>query len=111
MKRVLSLLDAAQRLCGSDAEMARRLGVPHSHPGQWRNGSRRMTPTTVGLLADLVGLAPDDATRVTLLAVVEGVKDPEKQGILRRLYFNTVGMLRRRASDLKDSDSQPGARH
>jgi hypothetical protein len=68
-----------------------------------------MTAQTIGLLADLVGIAPDDARRMALQAVVEGVKDPEKQGRLRKLLLGFSNALRRRTSDIEDT--RPGLGH
>jgi hypothetical protein len=68
-----------------------------------------MTAQTVGLLADLVGIAPDDARRLALQAVVDGVKDPEKQSRLRKLLLGFTNALRRRSSDV--DDTRPGLGH
>lgn len=87
MKRVFALLDAARDVCGSDAALARRIGVDPSHPAQWRAGKRKLNAEMVGLLADVVGLPTEDATRLALLAVIEGAKDPGRQGVLRRVFF------------------------
>jgi transcriptional regulator with XRE-family HTH domain len=110
MQRVICLLDRARALCQSDAELAERLDVPASHPAQWRNGSRRMTPATVTLLADLVGIPTDDARRLALQAVVDGVKDPEKKNIVRRVLLG-IGKALQRRLPFDDNDTRPGARH
>jgi len=107
--RLVCLLDRARAMCKTDAELAERLGVPSTHPAQWRNGSKRMTAQTVGLLADFVGIPPDDARRMALQAVVEGVRDPAKQSRLRKLLLGFTNALRRRSSDL--DDTRPGVGH
>jgi len=91
MKRVIALLDAARDVCGSDAALARRMGIDRTHPAQWRAGKRQINAEMVGLLADVVGMPPEDATRMVLQAIVDGVKDPKKQGVLRRLFFACLG--------------------
>jgi hypothetical protein len=69
-----------------------------------------MTPATVTLLADFVGVPSDDARRLALQAVVEGVKDPEKQSIVRRVLLG-IGKALQRRLPFEDGDTRPGARH
>lgn len=80
------LIDEAINLCGSGAELARRLGVERSEVSQWRLGHRPVSPMTVGLLCHLLNLRPEEAQRLAALAVVEAAP-PDKASVLRRVFF------------------------
>lgn len=86
MRTVLSLIDEAREKCGSDAALARQLGVAGHHPCEWRNGDRSVSPMTVGLLCDVLELDGDEARRLGAMAIIATAK-PEKRGVLRRSFF------------------------
>ena len=87
MRSVLSLLDEASKLCGSDAKLARRIGVPGHHPNEWRAGKRHISPVTVGLLADVMQLDGEEARRLAAEAIVSNPKNAERREVLRRAFF------------------------
>jgi len=93
MRSVESLIDEASQLCKSDAELARRVGVPASHICEWRNGKRTVSPETVGFLCDVLELNAEEARRLLALAVVGNPKNAKKRGVLRRAFFVCVSAL------------------
>lgn len=87
MRTVKQLIDEAATLCSSDAALARRIGKSRSQIADMRAGREPVTPETVGLLADVVGLDGEEARRLAALAVCENPKNAERAGVLRRAFF------------------------
>lgn len=53
------LIDRASAIAGSDAKLAKSIGVPPQHVSNWRNGHRPCPAADVALMAGIAGL---DAT-------------------------------------------------
>lgn len=75
-----SLIDKAAQVCGSDAELARRLGVHRVVIAEMRSGKRAISPATAAELADIAG---DDAREAAIAAVIESAKGTRRESRLR----------------------------
>lgn len=87
MKSVQVLIDKAVTYCGSEAELARRLGVDFQNVNAWRKGRRVMSPETVAILCDVLQLPGEEARQWLALAVVENPKNAGKAEVLKRALF------------------------
>lgn len=87
MRSVQTLIAEASAIVGSQAELARRLRVTPQRVHEWKTGARPMTPELVGQLADVIGLAGDEARRLAALAVIEHPKNAGLRQTLRRAFF------------------------
>lgn len=80
---LITLIDKASKVCGSDAELARRLQISHAHITMMRNGKRAITPVIAGLLADISG---DDPALAVMAALKDSLaKNPRGQRVLDAL--------------------------
>jgi len=52
------LIDRASAIAGSDAKLARTMGVPPQHVSNWRHGHKTATPADQALMAHVAGLDP-----------------------------------------------------
>ena len=52
------LIDKAAAIAGSDAKLARSIGVPPQHVSNWRHGHKTATPADQALMAHVAGLDP-----------------------------------------------------
>ena len=87
MKSVKLLLDMCNEKCGSDAEVARRVGVPRSHVAMWRSGARPMSAETAAMLADILELPGEEAREWMAIAVIENPKNASRVEVLKRALF------------------------
>ena len=77
-----SLIDKASKLCSSDAELARRIGVHRVVIAEMRTGKRAISPSTAAQLADISGLNPRDAA---IDSIIDGAKGTRREDALRRI--------------------------
>jgi transcriptional regulator with XRE-family HTH domain len=87
VKSVKLLLDLCHEKCGSDAEVARRVGVPRSHVAMWRSGVRPVSAETAALLADILELPGEEAREWMAVAVIENPKNASRVEVLKRALF------------------------
>jgi transcriptional regulator with XRE-family HTH domain len=87
VKSVKLLLDMCHEKCGSDAEVARRVGVPRSHVAMWRSGARPMSAETAAMLADILELPGEEAREWMAIAVIENPKNASRVEVLKRALF------------------------
>jgi transcriptional regulator with XRE-family HTH domain len=76
------LIDRAQNITGSAAELARQLGVTFQEVSNWRHGRRTCPPDMRARMAALAGLDPI-AAMVDGLA--DGLSDQRRAGFLEAL--------------------------
>ncbi|WP_374676438.1 helix-turn-helix domain-containing protein [Ideonella sp.] len=95
MRTVESLLDEAIDVCHGQAELARRLGTSAPAITEMKKGTRPISPETVALLADVVGIPGEEAQRLAALAVIGAAKNASKREKLRRAFFGcwVVGVV------------------
>ena len=77
-----SLIDKASKVCGSDSELARRMGVHRVAIAQMKSGQRGITPETAAELADIAG---DDAREAAIQTMIENAKGTRREGALREI--------------------------
>lgn len=82
------VLDRASRVCGSDAELARRVNVSRVTISRIRSGLLKISPEMAAELADVAGLDPYE---VVAAAMIENAKTPEKAERLRRVFLSRGG--------------------
>lgn len=82
MKLGLSLLDKASRVCGSDTELAKRLGVQRAFVSQMRGGHIKISPSTAAEMADIAG---EDARQAAIDSLIENAKGTRREGVLREV--------------------------
>jgi DNA-binding transcriptional regulator YdaS (Cro superfamily) len=56
-----SLIDKAAALCGSDAKLARKLGITPALVSKWRKGTGTPNAVCIGKMADMTGTPLDQA--------------------------------------------------
>jgi transcriptional regulator with XRE-family HTH domain len=86
MKLGLTLLDKASEMCGSDAELARKMGVNRQEIYALRKG-RTVTPEVAAELADIAGVDPLQAMAD---AVIERNKGTRRETVLREILGKAV---------------------
>lgn len=82
MKLGQTLIDKASKVCGSDAELARRIGVYPPDISNLRAGKRELSPEMAALIADVAGLDPQQAV---IDAVIERNKTGQKAEQIRQI--------------------------
>lgn len=87
VKTVQTLIDMARARVGTDAALARRLGVPGHHPHEWRKGLRAVTPEVAAALCDVLELTGEEAREWVAVAIVENPKNAGKVELLKRALF------------------------
>ena len=78
-----SLIDRAIEVCGSGAELARKLNVSRVTVHQMQTGKAKLSPEMAALCAEIVG---DDPYRAAAIAMVENCRDKEKAERLTRAF-------------------------
>lgn len=84
MKTAKLLIDAAVKVCGSQAEVARQLGAHPAQVTEWKTGTRPLSPEDAALLADLGNM---DARQAVIDAVIERNANSRRG----RLLFEILG--------------------
>jgi DNA-binding transcriptional regulator YdaS (Cro superfamily) len=82
MKLGQTLIDAAVAVCGSQAELARRMGVYPADVNNLKTGKRPLSPELAAELADIAG---EDARQAVIDAVIERNAGTRKGGALREI--------------------------
>ncbi len=80
MEYVQPLIDKAAKVCGSDTELAKRLGTARPNISLMRAGKRAISPETAAELADIAG---EDAREAAIAAMIENAKGTRREGVLR----------------------------
>jgi len=87
MRSAKTLIDEAIEICGSQAALAKRLGMQQQDIHKLATGKRPFSPEVIGLLCDVVGVEPTESQRMALAAVIENPKNASKAEVLRRAFF------------------------
>lgn len=82
MEYVRALIDKASKVCGSDQELADRIGTARPNISLMRAGKRAISPATAAELADIAGVDIDLAVK---MAVLESVKGTRREAKLREI--------------------------
>lgn len=77
-----TLIDNAAKMCGSEAELARRIGTSPAALSHLKHGKREMSPETAALLADIAHM---DAREAVIQAVIERNKTGPKAEQIREI--------------------------
>lgn len=77
-----TLIDNAAKMCGSEAELARRIGTSPAALSHLKHGNREMSPETAALLADIAHM---DAREAVIQAVIERNKTGPKAEQIREI--------------------------
>ena len=77
---LLSLIDTASGICGSDAKLARTLGVSRAYVSQLRSGARPITPAIAGELAHM---AHEDILSAVVAATMAQLAHTERGQVVR----------------------------
>lgn len=78
----ITLLDKASKICGSDSELARQLGVQRAFVSDMRKGRIKISPATAAEMADLAG---EDARQAAIDSLIENAKGTRREGVLREV--------------------------
>ena len=78
----VSLIDKASKVCGSDSELARRMGVHRVAIAQMKSGQRVISPETAAELADIAG---EDGREAAIQTMIENAKGTRREGVLREI--------------------------
>jgi len=105
MGSVKTLVDLCRVRCGTDAELARRLGVSPSHITDWRKGARPMRGESAAALCDVLELSGEETREWVAVAMIENPKNAGRCAMLRRALFRVLGGWRRRPTS---ADRRPG---
>ena len=87
MKSAKLLIDMCREKVGTDAELARRIGVKHHHLLEYRKGERALSPETVAALCDVLQLRGEECREWIAFAMIENPKNAGKASMLRRALF------------------------
>jgi DNA-binding Xre family transcriptional regulator len=87
MKSVKTLIDMAAQRCGSDAELARRIGDDRANIAKMRNGRRPVSPETVVLMCDVLELPGEECQEWVAISIIENPKNASRLEVLKRALF------------------------
>jgi len=87
VKSVQRLIDQARDKVGTDAELARQLGIPSGNLAHMRSGVRTVSPEMVGLLCNLLELPGEEAREWLAIAVLENPKNSSRVEVFRKAFF------------------------
>lgn len=90
MQPLHRLIDKARETCGSDSELARRIGVKPQDLYAIKTGRRPLSPEMVALLADVCELPGNETLHLVAQSIIENPKNAEKAHILRRAFFASL---------------------
>lgn len=82
MQQVLTLIDKASKICKSDAELARRLGVSRAAVSMMRSGKLKISPEMAAFMADIAG---ENARDAYIAAGIENARGTKYEGALREV--------------------------
>ena len=80
-----TLIDNCVDLCGTQRRLAETLNIQQQDVHEMCAGKRVISPTTVGLLCDVLGVSSANARRLAITAIIANAK-PEKQATLIRAF-------------------------
>lgn len=81
MNNLKTLIDKAEKVCGSADALAARMGVKANVISMLKHG-RTITPETAAELADIAG---EDAREAAIFAMLERAKGTRREGVLREV--------------------------
>ena len=87
MQELKTLIDKASFVCGSDTQLALRLGVYQPDVANMRAGTRKISPMTAAELADIAGTSVEDAV---MLAVLESSIGTRREGAILSILGNGI---------------------
>ena len=74
MQELKTLIDKASFVCGSDTQLALRIGVYQPDIAAMRAGTRKISPMTAAELADIAGESVEDAVMVAVIESARGTR-------------------------------------
>jgi DNA-binding transcriptional regulator YdaS (Cro superfamily) len=100
MRKLKLLVERAITAAGSQSELARRLGLHRQVVYEWAAGTRPISCESAALLAEQLGLTPEEAREWVATAVCENPKNAERRERLERTLFGhqPKGPSRRRTT-------------
>ena len=87
MESLQRLIDKASKICGSDASLAKRIGMSASNFSDMKAGRKPISPETVALIADVCQLPGDETLHLVAQSIIENPKNAEKRDVLKRAFF------------------------
>lgn len=87
MRNVKTLIDMASAKCGTDAALARSIGVSRSNIADMKSGLRPVSPETVAALCDVLQLSGEECREWVAVAIIENPKNSSRAEMLRRAFF------------------------
>lgn len=106
MESPIQVLDRARALCGTDAELARRIGIPRQHVANMRAGTRAISPETMGLVCAVLKLDGDYARQLVAMTIITNPKNSKTAERLRHALFTTWVLGVACALQIAPKDSQ-----
>lgn len=82
-----TLIDKASQVCGSDANLCRRMGISDSLLSLMKSGKRAITPEVAAELADIAG---EDAHQAAIDAIIEKTAGTEKGRKMRDILGKAI---------------------
>lgn len=82
MQHAITLIDKASKVCKSDAELARRLGVSRAAVSMMRSGKLKISPEMAAFMADIAG---ENARDAYIAAGIENARGTKYEGALREV--------------------------
>lgn len=76
---IKTLIDKAAEMCGSQRELAEKLGVKPHHISEWKSGARKCQPDDQAAMAGIAGF---DAMETLARATVEAAEGTKKHEVL-----------------------------
>ncbi|MCY1168679.1 hypothetical protein D9M73_86820 [compost metagenome] len=85
-----ALIDKAAHVVGSEAKLAKAMGIPQSHISNWKAGDRTCTPED---RARLAGFAQEDALQELVRAVLEKTAGTLRGDQLRKVLGKSLPQI------------------
>lgn len=87
MKIAETLIDKASKVCGSDAALARRMGIYPADVSNLRAGKRPLSPELAAEIADVAG---EDARQAVIDAIIERNAAGRKGALLKEILGKAI---------------------